>query len=99
MPYAAVYLDVKGRQRSAGTFASEGQATRAWQKAEEKIAEAAQVTRAVAVSDSPAMSRSSGCRTTRWKPVPRSTVGAVQRALAQLVVAGWVGSDHAGLGR
>lgn len=35
---AAVYLDVKGRQRSARIYATEAQATRAWQKAEEKTA-------------------------------------------------------------
>jgi len=39
MRYAATYVDVKGRQLSAGTFSTEAQAMRAWQKAEEKIAE------------------------------------------------------------
>jgi integrase len=37
--YAAMYVDVKGRQRSAGTFATEALATRAWQKAEDKLSE------------------------------------------------------------
>jgi integrase len=37
--YLALYCDVKGRQRSAGTFATAEKATRAWQKAEEKISE------------------------------------------------------------
>ena len=37
--YLALYCDVKGRQRSAGTFATPEKATRAWQKAEERISE------------------------------------------------------------
>src|SRR5580692_10497147 len=37
--YAAVYRDLKGRQRSAGTFASRRQADRAWQRAEAKVAQ------------------------------------------------------------
>jgi integrase len=37
--YAAIYVDVKSRQLSARTYASEAQATRAWQKAEAKISE------------------------------------------------------------
>ncbi len=32
--YAAIYRDLKSRQRSAGTFATERQADRAWQRAE-----------------------------------------------------------------
>jgi integrase len=36
--YAAIYRDLKGRQRSAGTFATERQADRAWQRAESGIA-------------------------------------------------------------
>ena len=35
--YAALYRDLKGRQRSAGTFATERQADRAWQRAEASI--------------------------------------------------------------
>jgi integrase len=34
--YAAMHRDLKGRQRSAGTFASERQADKAWQRAEVK---------------------------------------------------------------
>jgi integrase len=37
--YAAVYRDLRGRQRSAGTFASRRQADRAWQRAEAKVAQ------------------------------------------------------------
>jgi integrase len=37
--YIALYADVKGRQRSAGTYATDAQARRAWQKAEDKISE------------------------------------------------------------
>ncbi len=37
--YMAVYRDVKGRVRSAGTFASQRLANKAWQRAEAKIAE------------------------------------------------------------
>lgn len=37
--YLACYRDVKGRVRSAGTFASQRQADKAWQRAEVKIAE------------------------------------------------------------
>ena len=37
--YAGVYRDLKGRQRSAGTFASRRQADRAWQRAEAKVAQ------------------------------------------------------------
>jgi hypothetical protein len=39
MHHAAISLDATGRQRPAGTYATEAQATRAWQKAEEKITE------------------------------------------------------------
>jgi integrase len=35
--YAAIYRDIKGRQRSAGTFATERQADKAWQRAEAVI--------------------------------------------------------------
>ena len=35
--YFALYRDVKGRQRSAGTFATERQADKAWQRAEVAI--------------------------------------------------------------
>ncbi len=37
--YMACYRGVKGRIRSAGTFANERQANRAWQRAEAKLAE------------------------------------------------------------
>jgi hypothetical protein len=37
--YMALYADMKDRQRSAGTYATEEQARRAWQKAEDKISE------------------------------------------------------------
>jgi Phage integrase, N-terminal SAM-like domain len=36
--YLACYRDIKGEVRSAGTFASEPQANRAWQRAEAEIA-------------------------------------------------------------
>jgi integrase len=35
--YAAIYRDIKGHQRSAGTFATERQADKAWQRAEAVI--------------------------------------------------------------
>lgn len=35
--YAALYRDLRGRQRSAGTFATEKQADRAWQRAEAMV--------------------------------------------------------------
>jgi integrase len=37
--YTAYYVDVKGRERSAGTFASKRDAEKAWQRAESKLAE------------------------------------------------------------
>lgn len=37
--YTAYYRDLKGRQRSAGTFGAKRQATRAWKQAESQIAE------------------------------------------------------------
>lgn len=37
--YQALYDDVKGKRRSAGTFATEKAADRAWQRAEAKMAE------------------------------------------------------------
>jgi integrase len=40
--WTAVYLDVTGARRSAGTFASEKQAEKAWQRAEAKVAEGRQ---------------------------------------------------------
>jgi hypothetical protein len=35
--YTAVYLDLRGSERSAGTFASERAADRAWQNAEAEL--------------------------------------------------------------
>lgn len=35
--YTACYLDIRGRQRSAGTFATKKQATEAWKKAEADV--------------------------------------------------------------
>lgn len=37
--YTAYYLDLRGRETSAGTFASRREADRAWQRAEAKVAE------------------------------------------------------------
>lgn len=37
--YTALYRDLKGRQRSAGTFTTERQADRAWQRAEARVAQ------------------------------------------------------------
>jgi hypothetical protein len=37
--YTALYRDLKGRQRSAGTFTTERQADRAWQRAESRVAQ------------------------------------------------------------
>jgi integrase len=37
--YLALYHDVKGRQRSAGTFTTEAQAEKAWRRAEDKISD------------------------------------------------------------
>ena len=37
--FVALYRDVKGRQRSAGTHTTEKQAERAWQRAEDRLAE------------------------------------------------------------
>lgn len=37
--YLALYRDGKGRQRSAGTFATAKQAERAWQRAEDRLAD------------------------------------------------------------
>ena len=37
--YAALYRDLKGRQRSAGSFTTQRQADRAWQRAESKVAQ------------------------------------------------------------
>jgi hypothetical protein len=37
--YTAYYVDLKGRERSAGTFSNKKQADKAWQKAETKLAE------------------------------------------------------------
>ena len=37
--YTAYYWDIKGRERSAGTFGSKKDADRAWQRAEAKLAE------------------------------------------------------------
>jgi len=37
--YTAYYVDVAGRRRSAGTFATKREADRAWQRAESKVAE------------------------------------------------------------
>jgi hypothetical protein len=35
--YTALYRDLRGRERSAGTFTTERQATRAWQRAESQL--------------------------------------------------------------
>jgi integrase len=35
--YTAYYVDVRGKERSAGTYATKGEANRAWQEAESKL--------------------------------------------------------------
>jgi hypothetical protein len=37
--FQTLYVDVKGKWKSAGTFSTEKAATRAWQRAEEQVAE------------------------------------------------------------
>lgn len=37
--YVALYRDIRGKQRSAGTFSNKKEADRAWQRAETKVAE------------------------------------------------------------
>jgi hypothetical protein len=37
--FTAYYIDLKGRERSAGTFSNKKQADKEWQKAETKLAE------------------------------------------------------------
>lgn len=37
--YTAYYVDIKGRERSAGTFSNRKEADKAWQRAETKLAE------------------------------------------------------------
>lgn len=37
--YTACYLDIRGEERSAGTFSNKKQANRAWQRAETKVSE------------------------------------------------------------
>ena len=37
--YQASYLDARGAQRAVGTFATRAEADRAWQRAEDKVAE------------------------------------------------------------
>ena len=37
--YTAMYRDLKGRQRSAGTFSQRREADRAWQRAEARVAQ------------------------------------------------------------
>lgn len=37
--YTAYYVDVKGRERSAGTFSTKAEANKAWQREESKLAE------------------------------------------------------------
>jgi hypothetical protein len=36
--YTAYYWDIRGRERSAGTFSSRKEADRAWQREETKVA-------------------------------------------------------------
>ncbi len=70
--YAAMYRDLKGRQRSAGTFAAGVKADRAWQRAEAKVAQG--------YLGEPGRGRQSfrdyvekpGCRTTRSRRAPAS---------------------------
>ena len=35
--YTAYYVDVKGKERSAGTYATKGESNHAWQEAESKL--------------------------------------------------------------
>ena len=37
--YTAYYWDIRGRERSAGTFSSRKEADKAWQREETKVAE------------------------------------------------------------
>ncbi len=70
--YAAIYRDLKGRQRSAGTFATERQADKAWQRAEAAIGLGRSGIRAAGGKPSSVTWQRPGCRTMRSRPAPAS---------------------------
>ena len=68
--YTAVYVDLRGSERSAGTFASEKAADRAWQKAEVELRQGRVGDPARGRQTLRSMSRSDGCPTTCWSRPP-----------------------------
>ena len=73
--YAATYRDLRGRQRSAGTFSNRRQADRAWQRAEGKVAEGYLGDPSRGRQPSAATWRRRGFRTTRSRRAPGGTGG------------------------
>jgi hypothetical protein len=72
--YAAIYVDLRGSIRSAGTFTSEKAADRAWQKAEVELRQGHVGDPARAGRRSAGTSRSGDCPTMCWsRPRGRST--------------------------
>src|SRR5215831_17173716 len=62
--YTAYYLDIRGKERSAGTFSNTKDARDAWKEAEGQVRAGKQGDPAVAGRRSRATCRTSGCPTT-----------------------------------
>ena len=70
--YAALYRDLRGRQRSAGTFTTEKQADKAWQRAEALVESGRLGDLRRGRQTFTTTSRQCGCRRIRSKPRPAS---------------------------
>ena len=66
--YTAYYWDIRGRERSAGTFSSRKDADRAWQREEVKVAEGSAEHQAPEVDGSVSVSAATGARRLRTSP-------------------------------
>src|SRR5215831_1626533 len=80
--YQALYDDVRGHRRSAGTFATEKAADRAWQRAEARMAEGRMGDPRAGGSGSVPMSSRNGCPTIRWKLAPGRPTATARTAEA-----------------
>ena len=73
--YQALYDDVKGHRRRAGTFVTESEAARVWQRAEDRQADGRSSDTRRTRQRFRGTSKTCGCPITRWKfgpgrPIP-----------------------------
>ena len=66
--YTAYYVDIRGQERSAGTFSSRKDANDAWKSAEAMVRQAGRATQGAASRRSRPTSWTNGCLITCWSP-------------------------------